>query len=86
MFPGNSGGPVINRPDVTAIQGAPHNESCNLIGVVSAYIPYREVLYSKQTGMVRMLQEENRGLTIVHPVDRIIEVVEMERERNQPRE
>ena len=36
-----------------------------------------------QTGRERMLQEENSGLTIVHPVDRIKEVVEMEWRRNE---
>lgn len=31
--------------------------------------------------MARMVQEENSGLTIVHPVDRIKEVVELEWQR-----
>lgn len=63
------------------INGTPSNTSANLIGILSAYIPYRETLYSKQTGRDRMVQEENSGLTIVHPVDRIKEVVELEWER-----
>ncbi|MBE6967934.1 MAG: trypsin-like peptidase domain-containing protein [Ruminococcaceae bacterium] len=77
-FPGNSGGPIVNRPEHMSIDGTPHNESANLIGILSAYIPYRETLYSRQTGRDRMIQEENSGLTIVHPVDRIKEVVELE--------
>lgn len=80
-FPGNSGGPIVNRPEHTAISGTPKNTTANLIGILSAYIPYRESLYSKQTGRERMIQEENSGLTIVHPVDRIKEVVEIEWER-----
>ena len=78
VYPGNSGGPIINRPEVVSISGTPHNSKANLIGVLSGYIPYREILTSIQTQRIRMIQEENSGLTIVHPVDRIIEVVEME--------
>lgn len=80
-FPGNSGGPIVSRPEYISINGTPSNTSANLIGILSAYIPYRETLYSRQTGRDRMVQEENSGLTIVHPVDRIKEVVELEWER-----
>ncbi len=77
-FPGNSGGPVISRPQQMSINGTPQNMNANLIGIVSGYISYKETLYSKQTGRSRMIQEENSGLTIVHPMDRIKEVVEAE--------
>ena len=84
-FPGNSGGPIVNRPEHISIDGTPHNTSANLIGILSAYIPYRETLYSRQTGRDRMIMEENSGLTIVHPVDRIKEVVEFEWARVEQR-
>ena len=84
-FPGNSGGPIISRPEFISIDGTPANSSANLIGILSAYIPYRETLYSRQTGRDRMIQEENSGLTIVHPVDRIKEVVEIEWQRVENR-
>ncbi len=80
-FPGNSGGPIVSRPENISITGTPKNTSANLIGILSAYIPYRETLYSRQTGRDRMVQEENSGLTIVHPVDRIKEAVEIEWQR-----
>lgn len=80
-FPGNSGGPIVSRPECISIDGTTHNTSANLIGILSSYIPYRETLYSRQTGNARMIQEENSGLTVVHPVDRIKEVVELEWER-----
>lgn len=83
VFPGNSGGPIVSRPEHISIEDTPHNTSANLIGILSAYIPYRETLYSRQTGQDRMIQEENSGLTIVHPVDRIKEVIEMEWQRVQ---
>ncbi len=84
-FPGNSGGPIISRPEHISIDGTPYNTSANLIGILSAYIPYRETLYSRQTGRNRMVQEENSGLTIVHPVDRIKEAVELEWQRVEAR-
>lgn len=69
---------LLSRPEHISISGTPNNDRANLIGILSAYIPYRETLYSRQTGRDRMIQEENSGLTIVHPVDRIKEVVEIE--------
>lgn len=77
-FPGNSGGPIISRPEHISISNTPFNSSANLIGILSAYIPYRDTLVSQQTGQSVMVREENSGLTIVHPVDRIKEVIELE--------
>ena len=81
VYPGNSGGPVINRPEIVSIEQTPRNSKANLIGVLSGYITYKETLISTQTKRTRMIQEENSGLTIVHPVDRIREVVEIEWQR-----
>jgi len=80
-FPGNSGDPIINRPEIVAIEGTPHNNSANLIGILHSYITYQETLVSTQTKRVRVVNEENSGLTMVHPVDRIKEVVELEYQR-----
>lgn len=82
-FPGNSGGPIISRPEQMSIVGTPTNSCANLIGILSAYLPYKDVLICQQTGEVQMIQTENSGLTVVHPVDRIKEVVEMEWQRNE---
>ena len=82
-FPGNSGGPIVSRPELISFNGTPKITGSNLIGILSGYIPYREALYSRQTEQVRMIQEENSGLTVVHPVDRIKEVVELEWQRNE---
>lgn len=81
-YPGNSGGPVINRPEMISITNTPRNDTANLIGIVSAYIPYREQLMSTQTQRIRMINEENSGLTVVYPVDYIAKVVEIERTRS----
>ena len=75
-FPGNSGGPIVSRAEC-----ATSNQKMTLLGIVRAYIPYQEALYSIQTGRQRSLMEENSGLTVVHPVDRILEVVKSEHER-----
>ena len=80
-FPGNSGGPVINRPENIAIEGTPTNTRANLIGILSGYLSYCDKLISQQTGQTIMIREENSGLTVVHPVNRIKEVVELEYNR-----
>lgn len=81
VFPGNSGGPIVNRPEMLSIEGTPSNSNANLIGSLSAYIPYENVLISQQTGKPQMIQTENSGLTIVYSVDKIKEVVELEHTR-----
>ncbi len=78
VFPGNSGGPIISRPEIISIEGTESNNSAFLIGILSAYIPYENVLISQQTGKPMMVQQENSGLTVVHPVDRIKDVIELE--------
>lgn len=83
-FPGNSGGPVVNKPEQISIKGTPHNSSANLIGVLNSYLPYKEDLISQQTGEVVMRLHENTGLTKVYPVDCIMDVVNMEMQRCWP--
>ncbi len=75
-FPGISGGPVV-----TPEMGKSSTSVAKLIGIVCAYIPYKEALYSRQTERERSIMEENSGLTIVQPVDRIREVVDIEQNR-----
>ena len=75
IFPGNSGGPVLLKPELAAIQGTQANKQSLLIGMISAYMPYKEVAVSQQTGRPRMVFEENSGLGIVVPVDIIQEAI-----------
>ncbi len=75
VFPGNSGGPVIIKPELTRIEGTKsHNES-RMIGLVKTYITYQDIAISPQTGRPRVVFEENTGLTNVEPVDYIIETI-----------
>jgi S1-C subfamily serine protease len=75
VFPGNSGGPVISVPNLTAIEGTKSQGAAYLVGVVRGYLPYRDVAVSQQTGEVRMITQENSGLAEVIPVDYIDETI-----------
>lgn len=77
VFPGNSGGPVIMRPEVTAIQGTKAFSRSMLIGVVASYIPYEDVAVSIQTGHGRIVFQENSGLASVIPVDHVVALHEL---------
>lgn len=74
-IPGNSGAPVINRPENVSIKGTAHNSSANLIGIISGTIDYSEKCENADCPLER---EKNSGFAIVHPVDAIISVVEQE--------
>jgi hypothetical protein len=75
VFPGNSGGPVILKPEITSITGTKSNGKAALIGVVQGYQPYTDVAISMQTKHQRIAFEENSGLAIVFPVDYVNEMV-----------
>ena len=76
VFPGNSGGPVVTKPELASITGTEPLHECSLIGLVSSYIPYEDVAVSMQSGMTRAVFQENSGLAVVVPFDAIREAVE----------
>lgn len=76
VFPGNSGGPVVLKPEMICIEGTKSNLTAGLIGVIKSYIPFKDVAVSQQTGNVRIVFEDNSGLSIVEPVDYILEAIE----------
>ena len=76
VFPGNSGGPVVTKPESVQITGTRSFMRCCLIGMVSSYLPYEEVAVSQQTGHPRVIFQENSGLGIIVPTDVIQETVE----------
>lgn len=82
-FPGNSGGPVIIKPEAIAINGTKNIPRAALIGILHSYIPYVDNGISLQTRQIMQVHQENSGLTWVHPVDLIIMAVEEERKRIQ---
>ncbi len=82
VFPGNSGGPVITKPELISIQGTQPYRKSSLVGIIKSYIPYQDVAISKQTNKPRVIFEENTGLSLVEPVDRILEAIELDQGSN----
>lgn len=76
IFPGNSGGPLVLKPELTSVGNTESFQQAYLIGIVSSYLPYRYVAISQQTQRPRVIFEENSGLAAVFPPDRIREAVE----------
>jgi S1-C subfamily serine protease len=76
IFPGNSGGPVVLRPEVGAVAGTKAVGRAMLIGLVEGYVPYHDVAISQQTGAARVVFTENSGLASVLPVDYIQETID----------
>lgn len=76
-FPGNSGSPIVLRPENISIKGTKSLNRSVLIGIVHSYIPYRESLVSTQTGKVVEVRTENSGIANVHPVEYIREIIDM---------
>ena len=75
-FPGNSGGPVVLKPEMMSIQGTPSNSLSLLIGVTAQSINYLDEAVSRQTGRTRVTFEDNSGLSIAFPVDYIDEAIQ----------
>lgn len=75
VYPGNSGGPVISKPEALAITGTKTQDKAYVIGIVKSYVPYQDIAYSRQTNRPKVIFEENSGLAVVHPIDYIQEVI-----------
>ena len=75
-FPGNSGSPIITRPELMAIEGTKSLSRSVLLGIVHSYIPYRESLVNMQTQEIVEIRSENSGLAKVHPVEYILELID----------
>lgn len=75
-FPGNSGSPIITRPELMAIEGTKSLSRSVLLGIVHSYIPYRESLVNLQTQEIVEIRSENSGLAKVHPVEYILELID----------
>jgi hypothetical protein len=69
VFPGNSGGPVVLRPELVSITGTKSQTNAYLVGVVVSYEPYSDVAVSVQTKQPRVVFQENSGLADVLPID-----------------
>ena len=81
VFPGNSGGPVLSRPELAALHGTTSTHGSRVIGIVTGSLPYQEIAVSLQTRRPRVVFEDNSGLGSVLPMDVVNEVVQLERDR-----
>ncbi len=75
-YPGNSGGPVIVKPEIVAIQNTHSNGSAGLIGVISSGETYSDIAISQQTGEAKVIFTEQTGLVRVVPVEFIYEIID----------
>lgn len=82
VFPGNSGGPVLSKPEFISISGTKSSTKSSLIGIIKSYIPYNDIAISQQTSRPRIIFEENTGLSKVEPVDHIIATIEEAKKNN----
>ena len=48
-----------------------------MIGIIHAYLPYRESLINSQTKEIVEVRSKNSGLALMHPVEYIREVIDM---------
>ena len=72
-FPGNSGGPVVLKPETAAIAPTKPITHCLLMGVISKQLRSREVAVSERTGEPRVVFVEDTGLAEVVPVEMVRE-------------
>jgi hypothetical protein len=75
IFPGNSGGPVILKPELTSIQNTKAINTSYLIGIVHSYYSYKETAVSPQTLEDRIIFTENSGLGAVYPINYVDETI-----------
>jgi S1-C subfamily serine protease len=76
VFPGNSGGPVILKPEIVSITGMKSHNAAHLIGLVLSYTTYNDTAISAQTRQPRIIFQENSGLAEVLPTNYIEEAIE----------
>ena len=77
VFPGNSGGPVVLRPESITIEGTKAQGTARLLGVVRSFETYQDIAISQQTKRPRIIFEENSGLATVIPMDYVKEAVQV---------
>lgn len=76
VYPGNSGGPVIHKPEVVSVGKTKSNSSAGLIGVISSGELYSDVAVSQQTGEPKIIFTEQTGLVRVVPIELIFEIID----------
>ncbi len=80
-FPGNSGSPIITKPEMVSIVNTKSITSATLIGIVNSRVQYRNVISSAEPNTKPEVITENAGLAWAFPVEYIREVVDKELQR-----
>lgn len=68
---------MVNRAEFFGIQGTKTLSRCVLVGIIHAYLSYRESLVNSQTQEIVEVRSENSGIALMHPVEYIREVIDM---------
>lgn len=76
VFPGNRGGPVVNRPEPTPPSGTRPPAGAQLVGMVSGFVPYRGVAGGAGGETVAWPAGENTGLAVVVSAQAVMEAIE----------
>jgi len=76
IFPGNSGGPTVTKPEAMAIHGTKSQNVAYLIGVVAQSLTYRDVAISLQTKRPRVVFEDNSGLASIVPIQYVVDLIQ----------
>lgn len=88
-FPGNSGSPVFVKPNAFRfdkdgnISIGSDAVGGKFLGIVSGYVPYKDVAISRQTKQPRIVFEENTGLSKIWPVNLINEILDTDKSKSQ---
>lgn len=77
-FPGNSGSPIISKPELVGIGDDPVLNQSVLIGIIDGYLPYKEKLINSQTQEVVEIRSENSGIAVANPTEFIRMLVDEE--------
>lgn len=75
-FPGNSGSPVFLSPSLLFDKSLTTIGGGKFIGIVGEYLSYQDIAYSRQTGLPRVVFQENKDLSRVWSVSYLNEIIE----------
>lgn len=91
-FPGNSGSPVFSLPTPLKYSSSGNEiqlgglREIKLVGIIGAYVQYKDVAVSQQTGETRVVFTENTGLALVYStvlIDEIIKSIDFQEQHQK---
>lgn len=78
-FPGNSGSPIVSRPEMISLEGSESLDETVLIGIVHGYFQYEESQQQNtKTKKIVEIKSENSGIALANPVEYIMRTAETE--------